>query len=85
MKACKPNQIRNPDTNRCVKKSGVIGKKILSGKRKSSKKKSKTINNRLCKCKCKNCCCNKPGKLINKVKNCNCKCGNCNCKKSHKK
>ena len=31
MKPCKSNQIRNPATNRCVKKSGAVGKK-LSGK-----------------------------------------------------
>ncbi len=65
MKACKSNQIRNPATNRCVKKTGVIGKKILSRKRKSSKKKSKTHK---CKCKCNNCCCNKPRKTTNKSK-----------------
>ena len=82
MKACKSNQIRNPATNRCVKKSGVIGKKILSGKKMISKKKSKTHK---CKCKCKDCCCNKPRKTTNIVKKCNCKCGNCNCKKSNKK
>jgi hypothetical protein len=29
LKPCSPEQIRNPKTNRCVKKSGSIGRKIL--------------------------------------------------------
>ena len=38
---CKHNEICNPKTNRCVKKSGKIGKSLLN-KSKSVKKKSKT-------------------------------------------
>jgi len=34
MKPCKPNQIRNPETNRCVLKTGKIGRELL-GKKKS--------------------------------------------------
>ncbi len=31
-KPCKKDQIRNPDTGRCVKKTGRIGKAILDKK-----------------------------------------------------
>ena len=39
-KKCKPNQIRNPKTGRCVLKSGRIGKKLLAKSKSRSKKKS---------------------------------------------
>jgi hypothetical protein len=35
-KPCSPDQIRNPKTNRCVKKSGAIGRKILSSRRRKT-------------------------------------------------
>jgi hypothetical protein len=35
--ACKRDEILNPTTNRCVKKSGAIGKKILAQRRKRSR------------------------------------------------
>ena len=36
--ACPPNKILNPATNRCVKKDGAIGKKLLVGRTSSPKK-----------------------------------------------
>jgi len=43
MKSCNSNQLRNPATNRCVKKTGAIGKSVLSGRksRNTSPKKSR--------------------------------------------
>ena len=38
-KPCKKDQIRNPDTGRCVKKTGRIGKAILDKKKAEAKKK----------------------------------------------
>jgi tRNA A-37 threonylcarbamoyl transferase component Bud32 len=46
--ACKSNQIRNPATNRCVKKSGSIGKAILK-KRKRRRSKSNRRRSSACK------------------------------------
>ena len=40
-KKCKDDEILNPVSNRCVKRSGVIGKKILSEIEKSRKPRSK--------------------------------------------
>ena len=37
---CKPDQIRNPKTMRCVKRSGKIGKGILAGRASSSKERT---------------------------------------------
>lgn len=36
-KPCKPNQIRNPDTGRCVSKDGVVGRRILQHRRSRSR------------------------------------------------
>lgn len=43
VKPCKPDEIRNPKTGRCVKRNGKIGKEILGErKQKSQQKDSKT-------------------------------------------
>ena len=34
MKPCKPNQIRNPKTNRCVDINGKIGRKLVAAPQK---------------------------------------------------
>lgn len=48
-KKCTSDKIRNPATNRCVKKTGKIGKSLLkkSPPKKSSPKKSVSISNRV--------------------------------------
>jgi serine/threonine protein kinase len=56
MKPCKTDEIRNPATNRCVKKSGKVGKELLKKKpssnkspRVSSKKSPKKKSEKKCK------------------------------------
>jgi len=44
MKKCKSDEILNPASNRCVKRSGKIGKKILKEKSKSGKRDGKILN-----------------------------------------
>jgi hypothetical protein len=44
MKKCKSDEILNPASNRCVKRSGKIGKKILKEKSKSRKRDGKILN-----------------------------------------
>ena len=41
-KKCRPDQILNPKTNRCVKKTSKIGKELLKSKKKSSSSKKKS-------------------------------------------
>jgi hypothetical protein len=38
MKPCSPSQIRNPETRRCVSRTGAIGRKILGGRAASSER-----------------------------------------------
>jgi hypothetical protein len=38
MRICKENEILNPKTNRCVQKSGKIGKKLLASVHKTKQK-----------------------------------------------
>jgi superfamily II DNA or RNA helicase len=64
-KPCKSNQIRNPVSNRCVNKSGKIGKAILD-KKSSSKKTSKHLKpckNTQIRNPVTNRCVNKSGKI----------------------
>ena len=41
-KKCRPDQILNPKTNRCVKRTSKIGKELLKSKKKSSSSKKKS-------------------------------------------
>ena len=46
VKICKDDEILNPVSNRCVKKSGAIGKKLLKGIRPASRRTSRRVPSR---------------------------------------
>ncbi len=45
LKECPPDKILNPKTNRCVSKTGIIGKKLLNDKNNKKPKLSDLLGN----------------------------------------